>query len=150
MQPLSVVTNWVGKKQHLRHVNRFLWKQKFRYEDLCMAMMMFKQDVFASRVWPLLSNLEAPELRRLVKALPATVLRSRADSIPQRSKYLGAYQLWKSGRTLDKVPSFPVQERHLVLYLQQLSESMRSKAAIEETVHALSWLHELVGLQQLG
>ena len=44
--PLSVVTNGVGKKRlvvNLRHVNRSLWNQKFKYEDLCVAMMMFKQ-----------------------------------------------------------------------------------------------------------
>ena len=37
-----------------------------------------------------------------------------------------------------------------MLYLQHLSESTGSKAAVEEAVHALSWLHELAGLQQLG
>ena len=44
--PLSVVTNGVGKQRlvvNLRHVNRSLWKQKFKYEDLRVAMMMFKQ-----------------------------------------------------------------------------------------------------------
>ena len=149
--PLSVVTNRVGKKPlvvNLRHVNRFLWKQKFRYEDLRVAMMMFKQDVFASGVWPLPSNLEDSKLR-LAKALPATVLRSRADSTTK--KYLGAYQRWKVWADARQgVPNFPVQEKHLVLYLQHLGESMRSKAAVEAVVHALSWLHELVGLQQLG
>ena len=46
--------------------------------------------VFTSGVWPLLSNLEDHELRRLAQALPATVLSSRADSTTK--KYLGAYQ----------------------------------------------------------
>ena len=32
-------------------------------------------------VWPLLEDLEDPELRRLAQSLPATVLRSRADSM---------------------------------------------------------------------
>eukprot|EP00731_Ephydatia_muelleri_P004368 Em0002g544a len=44
--PLSVVTNGVGKKRlvvNLRHVNGFLWKQKFKYEDLRVAMMLFEQ-----------------------------------------------------------------------------------------------------------
>ena len=42
------------------------------------------QDVFSSGVWPLLSNLEDPELRRLAKALPATVLRCKADSTTKK------------------------------------------------------------------
>ena len=39
---------------------------------------------------------------------------------------------------------------HLALYLQHLSESVQSKAAVEEAVHALSWLHELAGLKSVG
>ena len=44
--PLSVVENSAGKKRlviNLRHLNRFLWKQKFKYEDLRIAMMLFKR-----------------------------------------------------------------------------------------------------------
>ena len=44
--PLSVVANGVGKKRlvvNLRHVNGFNWKQKFKYEDLRVAMMLFEQ-----------------------------------------------------------------------------------------------------------
>ena len=43
--PLSVVANGVGKKRlvvNLRHVNRYLMVQKFKYEDLRVAMLMFK------------------------------------------------------------------------------------------------------------
>ena len=44
--PLSVVENSVGKKRlviNLRHLNRFLWKQRFRYEDLRVAMTLFEK-----------------------------------------------------------------------------------------------------------
>ena len=36
-----------------------------------------------------------------------------------------------------------------MLYMQHLSESTESKAAVE-AVHALSWLHGFAGLQPLG
>ena len=86
------------------------------------AAKELQEGVFTSGVWPLLSNLEDPELRRLAQALPATVLRSRADSTTK--KYLGAYQRWKTWADARQgVPSFPVQELHLVLYMQHLSES---------------------------
>ena len=49
-------------------------------EELQRVAKEMSEDVFSSGVWPLLSNLENPELRRLAQALPATVLRSRADS----------------------------------------------------------------------
>ena len=48
-------------------------------EQLDLTRKEIAKDVFASEVWPLLSNLEDSKLR-LAKALPATVLRSRADS----------------------------------------------------------------------
>ena len=47
--PMSVVENSVGKKRlvvNLRHLNRFLWKQKFKYEDLRVAMLLFEKGDF--------------------------------------------------------------------------------------------------------
>ena len=49
--------------------------------------------VFSTEAWPLLGNLEDPELRRLAQSLPAMVLRSKADSTTK--KHLGAFQQWK-------------------------------------------------------
>ena len=43
---LSVVESSGGKKRlviNLRHLNRFLWKQKFKYEDLQVAMLLFER-----------------------------------------------------------------------------------------------------------
>ena len=44
--PLSVVENSVGKKRlvvNLKHLNKCLWKQKFKYEDLRIAMLLFEK-----------------------------------------------------------------------------------------------------------
>ena len=121
------------------------WQQRI----LQFTVFLLTAGVFTSGAWALLSNLEDPELRRLAQALPATVLRSRADSTTK--KYLGAYKRWKTwAYARQGVPSFPVQELHLVLHMQHLSESTESKAAVEEAVHALSWLHGVAGLQPLG
>ena len=43
--PLLLITNQSGKKRlvvNLRHVNRSLWKQKFKYEDLHVVIMLFE------------------------------------------------------------------------------------------------------------
>ena len=85
-------------------------------------------------------------MRRLAAELPAVVLDSRADS--STKKYIGAYQRWKVWAAAHQgVPSFPVQDGHLALYMVHLSESTQSKAAVEEIVHAVSWLHKVAGLQ---
>ena len=44
--PLSVVENGLGKKRlviNLRHLNRFLFKRKFKYEDLRIAMLLLQR-----------------------------------------------------------------------------------------------------------
>ena len=44
--PLSVVESSSGKKRlvlNLRHVNKFLSKQKFKYEDLNTALLLFEK-----------------------------------------------------------------------------------------------------------
>lgn len=48
------------------------------------------------------------------------------------------------------VPSSPIQELHLVLYMQHLSKSTESKAAVEEAVHGLSWLHGLAPIRRVA
>ena len=40
--------------------------------------------------------------------------------------------------------------RGSTVYIQHLSESVQSKAAVEEALHALSWLHEVAGLEHVG
>ena len=43
---LSVVENSSGEKRlviNLRRLNRFLFKQKFKYEDLIIAMLLFQR-----------------------------------------------------------------------------------------------------------
>ncbi len=47
--PLSVVESSGGKKRlviNLRHLNKFLWKQKFKYEDLRVAILLFENGDF--------------------------------------------------------------------------------------------------------
>ena len=66
-------------------------------------------------------------------------------------KYLGAFGRWKRwAEAHQDVPSFPVQDIHLALYLQHLGESVESKSAIEEAVYALDWLHGVAGLGPVG
>ena len=46
MQPFICGHQWNGKKWlvvNLKHVNRSLWTPNFKYEDLRVAMIVFKQ-----------------------------------------------------------------------------------------------------------
>ncbi|KAL5475697.1 hypothetical protein EMCRGX_G025544 [Ephydatia muelleri] len=61
--------------------------------DICHNTYHGRRGVFSTEAWPLLGNLEDPELRRLAQSLPAMVLRSKADSTTK--KHLGAFQQWK-------------------------------------------------------
>ena len=47
--PLSVVDNGRGKLRlviNLRYLNQYLWQDKFKYEDLRIAMLMFQKGGF--------------------------------------------------------------------------------------------------------
>ena len=102
-------------------------------------------DLEAAGAWAQLGNQKDPVLQELARAVPNTLLSGKADSTAK--KYAGAFQRWKLWtEARQEVPSFPAQEAHVVLYLQHLGQSVQSKAAIEEAVNALSWLHQMAGL----
>ena len=87
-------------------------------------------DVLSTGPWSTLKELQDVELQRLAKALPKSVLQSKATSATR--KYLGAFKRWKSWATEHQLVVFPVEATNLALYLQHLGESKSSKSAVEE------------------
>ena len=88
-------------------------------------------------MWRELAELQDPELKRLAKSLPDTVMHSRADSTTR--KYMYAFQRWKAwAAERREVTVFPVQEVHFALYLQHLGEVSSSKSTVGEAVNAIS------------
>ena len=62
-------------------------------------------------------------------------------------KYIAAFQRWEQwAQACWEVPVFPANEVHLALYLQHLSEQTQSRSAVEETLNAVSWIHQVAGL----
>ena len=92
----------------------------------------------------LLKEFDDPELTKLASQLPATLLKSRADSSVK--KYLGAYCRWRAWAIAHELPTFPAKEQHVALYLQSIGQRLESKSAAEEAVNALTWVHSLAGL----
>ena len=106
-------------------------------------------DVISEGIWAVFEKLQDPKLSRLAKALPRTVMQSRADST--KRKYVYAFQTWKSWEASKaEVQVFPIKAAHLALYLQHVSEATLSKAAVEEAVNAANWMHELAGIPIVG
>ena len=101
-------------------------------------------DVFRAGPRTVLRELENPDLRRLAETLPETVLRSRADSTTK--KYLGAFKRWRQWATDHQLQEFPVFAHHIVLYLQHIAQSSGSKAAMEEAIYSLAWVHGVAGI----
>jgi len=102
-------------------------------------------DLQSAGVWPLVDDLDDLDLAELATQLPATMLKSRADSSVK--KYLGAYRRWRIWASSHKLPAFPANARHIALYLQRLGNQLHSKSPVEEAVHALAWVHNMAGLQ---
>ena len=100
-------------------------------------------------VWAELTGLQDPELCRLAKLLPSTVLSSRADSTV--AKYGYAFQRWKTwAEHRTGVSVFPVSKVHLALYLQHLGESTHSWSAVQEAVNAIGWVNHLSGREPIA
>ena len=45
---------------------------------------------------------------------------------------------------------FPVLSHQFVLYLQHVATESHSKSAVEEAVHAISWVQQIVGYNNIG
>ena len=95
-------------------------------------------------MWAVLDEIQEPELKGLARKLPETMLHSRADATSK--KYLGAFRRWKQWALKHGVKAFPVENKYLVLYLQYIGDTVRSKAVVEEAVHAIPWIHSIAGL----
>ena len=100
--------------------------------------------VFDKGVWPMLKEFADPELLRLAKKLPSTVLWSRALS--SSKKYIGAFRRWKAWAEEHNPTVFPVNVDCVALYL---GEKLGSKSAVEDVINALNWVHNLAGVQSL-
>ena len=95
-------------------------------------------------IWAELAGLQDPELCRLAKMVPSTVLGSWASRTV--AKYGFAFQQWKAwAEHRVEVIVFPVSEVHFALYLQHLSELTHSVLAIQEAVNAIGWVNQLSG-----
>ena len=106
-------------------------------------------EVFNRGTWAQLDSLEDPELRSLARSLPHTVLSCRADSTTK--KYLYAFGRWKEWAERKKeVTVFPVQDVQFALYIQHVADSTKSRAAVEVAVNAISWAHQMAGLQPIS
>ena len=71
----------------------------------------FITKVSSHGTWPLLEEIQDPELKGLADKLPKTVLKSRADSTTK--KYLGAFRKWKQWALKHGAKSFPVDGKYL-------------------------------------
>lgn len=94
-------------------------------------------------------SLEDPDLHRLAHSLPQAVMASRADSTSK--KYLHGFMRWKVwAEKKREVKVFLVQDMQFARYLQHLTETTRSKAAVEVAVNAISWAHQLAGIAPIS
>ena len=92
-----------------------------------------------------LEKLKDARLQQLSHRLLDTVMSSKAPSTEKKYMYaFGRWKKWAEG--LHSIQVFPVEAAHLALYLQHLSDTNGSRAAVEEAVYALAWIHQAAGL----
>ena len=101
-------------------------------------------DLQSTEVWPFVDDVDDLDLAELAIQLPTTMPRSRTDS--STKKYVGSYQRWRICFISHKLPAFPASASHVALYIQCLGNQLQSKPPVEETIHALAWVHNMAGL----
>ena len=97
----------------------------------------------------MLKDLEDPELCCLVQSLSAAVVGSE-QMLQQRNTWGGGGVLPEMDDMNREVTHIPCQSRASSTNIWGGSGSVQSKAAVEEAVHALSWLHEVAGLDSVA
>ena len=60
--------------------------------------------------------------------------------------YLAAFHHRRQWAITHSIPVFPVKQSFLVLYLQNIADSAKFKSAVEETVSAITWAHQMAGV----
>ena len=90
-------------------------------------------------MWKALLSSKSPELASLAASVQGSVLHSRASSTTE--KYLAAFRHWKEWDQQHSLKVFPVKEAQLVLYMPNVADSTRSKAAVEKSYNDMAWIH---------
>ena len=112
---------------------------------MTICILIVPLELQAQDVWQELAKLKDPRLQQLSQKLLSTVMSGKAPSTEK--KYLYAFGRWKKwAEAMEGVTVFPVEAIHLALYLQHLGDSTGSRAAVEEAVYALAWIHQAAGL----
>ena len=115
----------------------------------CLLYFLSCLEILSTKVWQTNGSSQDPELNRLAKALLKTVLKARADSTTK--KYIGAFHRWASWEAeRAELTVFLVEVPQFALYLQHLGETTKSRAAVEETVKAVSWAQHLAGQTEIA
>ena len=85
-------------------------------------------------------------IEELAEFLPLAVLQSHAPSTAKN--YAGALSRWRRwAATKPEVVSFPAKPLYVGLYLSYLIQKAHTPSPVEEAVNALSWAHNLAGVE---
>lgn len=111
----------------------------------CTHICFIFVDVFKSGIWSTFNTIRDPELVRLAKHLPATVLQSRQEGTVR--VYNSAFQRWKRwADQYEEVTHLPADPRYISLYLLSLYQTARTHNPITSALYAISWAHKMAGL----
>ena len=101
-----------------------------------------------SDIWKEVRGFNDLQLKKLVQALPQTVLQAWVKTTT--NKYAGAYQRWKEWASRHADGGFPVKVALFALYLQHIGEEKRLRAAVSEAVNAVLWVQRLAGTEPVS
>ena len=95
----------------------------------------------ATGFWVELNRLTHADLSNLFRS--ARMLVPHAHAASTNKKYVAAYKRWQSWAKCQLAPIFPANSFHVGLYLTFLTETTKSRGAIEAALYGIKWAHKM-------
>ena len=97
----------------------------------------------ATGFWVELDRQTHADLPNLVRS--ARILVPHAPAASTNKKNIAAYKRWQSWAKCQLVQIFPANSLHVDLYLTFLTETTKSRGAIEAALYGIKWAHKICG-----
>ena len=96
-------------------------------------------------VWATFAGLRDPSSRELASRLESTVIASRATGTTDA--YRRVFLRWRRfAASSDEIQAFPAKPEHVVLYLQHVLVTTKSRSAVDSAIYGIQWAHNLAGV----
>ncbi|CAG2197212.1 unnamed protein product [Mytilus edulis] len=149
VNPLTVSVQSNLKKRlilDLRAVNKHLWKQSVKFEDMRTAQQHIKLNYSMFKPMNLRLIFLPPALHTNVDVLMDLLCESKADSTVKT--YHAGFIRWKKWAVhngISRCDILPAKSLHVALYLSSLVQNSHTASPVISAFYSIQWAHRMIG-----